>query len=905
MIGVAAGCAEGVNAGNWATDVASTDAGGFADVVSDRGGLGLDASGPGPEVRITSPGEGSRIAATTVEILGSSLGIPGVASVFVKAGPNTAQLATTTDGFKTWRIELPVPSGAFVVEAVAYDDRGLGSETPARVTLRGPEGTDTSTPTVRIESPTNSSTPLQTLVLVRGTATDDRGVVRMEVRRNDLLIIETPVATDDFFQHWSRLVPLLPGLWNELKFTAYDAAGNQGVANLRLQGRVDVDPTPPTVAIQVPSAGAQLNADTLAVRGIASDNVAVREVKVRYGVITDSSTTVFLDYVSATTQDAYASWSSTLPIVPGVLLVEARAIDINGLATSVTTTVTNSFLPLWSTEVEVPLRTNERAVRPMLSMDLDRTGVTQVINEDTQKAIKLLSLEPTPLLTNALDAIKTACGTDWRNDKQTPTYDCTLTTLGKTFGTNWVKSPEFALVRLLTMTPANVVVDGTSIEALKNVANNLNKFGLIGTFNNLLAQTLGLARTTEIVTTPNVMATLRNRWMASHPAVDTSTPGAVFLPIYLYDAMQDLAPMGARFGAIQNGHPGVLSSAPYSKVLDDTFRMHIVATSNLRWFEGLVADTGKDYMAALAGATDVLDFDFTKSSTFDILGLVAAPTVDLRLRIQENPAFIKACTGSACKANTYTSPYGTGYVWSTPQWQLENIIAYAANTQYGSRRYYNCFLSVLFCFADVSVGQGSDPAGWTIFSTALSIGSPPPAQFLWELINEVGQVAMHQQGAIPEGQANVEFTLSKIPVGLTADQIRLQVRGALQTQRSKLSDMLLGDYTRNNAALDAYLARGADGLRYFYYAARTDPRPATSTYPYTKPGFFSDEALASKVSTTGALGSGNTANEKVKLDPGARVLYIQGANLGVYRLSLNVPTDTNADITVRVARKMR
>jgi hypothetical protein len=866
-----------------------------------------------PAVAITAPAEGATLADARYRITGTASSLAGVAAVEVRVGPNAPLLAASTDGFARWSVEAPLPTGAFAIEAVAVDNTGRRSEMPARVNvLRTTLASDAVSPSVTITSPADGSTSLTALVLVQGTTMDDRGVARVEVRRNGVLLTERPVLTDDAFAHWARLVPLDPGALNLITVTAFDARGGSGSSSVRIQSRAEIDRSPPAVAITSHRDGDRVNADRVALTGTASDNSALREVKVRAGLRAPGAVEpAWGEWLVARSTDGFARWSADLPIPVGAVSVQARAIDAAGLATTATVALTNDFVPEWSQEVSYPLRLRDSDPTPTVTMSLDRAGVNEVINASIQRETELLRINPTALLTNALDAIKVACGTGWRADSANPNLDCSRTPLGQTFrgaDGRWQSSPEFALVRLLTMTPANVEVTGTSIAQLRGIADAL---GLGGGFSQILADTLRIARTREIVTTASVVTALRTRWMASHPNV----PADGTLPVTLFDAMNDLTPLGARFGPA-GGHPGVLDpgSPPRSAVFTPAFRMVILADSNLRWLDGLQLARGKDYMAMVVdtrGPTynDVLEFSFTDPARFDVQGITPAPTVDLRFRIQENPAFVPACTGSGCQANTSDAPRGTTYVWSTPRWQLEHIVGAASLTEYATLRNS---LSYVLGAARVSVGQGGQPAGWTEFFTLFGIGSPPPQQYVWELVNEVGQRALHRVnvgGAVStlaEGSANVAFTLSGVPVGLTADQIRAAVRPALQAQASTLSSRLLGDYSRNNGQLDLFYRRGADGAPYLFFAAMSDPRPMAG-YRYTRPGLYSAPTLdaAARVSRTDIAGSGDTAHEKLRVTPGETVLYAQDESGAVYRLRVVVMAGRESEITVGLSRRMR
>jgi len=912
LVPLLVGCAEALELSDaaWTPRDAAGDSP-RADAVADTSLPPLDPRAP--TVAITAPAEGATLADARYRITGTATSLSGVAAVEVRVGPNAPLLAASTDGFARWSVESPLPTGSFVIEAVAIDNTGRRSETPARVrVIRTTLASDAVSPSVTITSPADGTTSLTALALVQGTAADDRGVARMEVRRNGVVLDERPVLTDDAFAHWARLVPLEPGALNVITVVAFDARGGSGSSSVRIQSRAEIDRVPPAVTITSHRDGDRVNADRVSLAGTASDNSALREVKVRAGLrASGAAEPVWGEWLVARSADGFARWTAELPIPVGAVSVQARAIDAAGLAATATVALTNDFVPEWSQEVSYPLRLRDGDPTPTVSMSLDRAGVNEVINASIQRGTELLRINPTALLTNALDAIKVACGRDWRLDSANPNLDCSRTPLGQTFrgaDGRWQSSPEFALVRLLTMTPANVEVTGTSIAQLRGIADAL---GLGGGFSQILAETLRIPRNREIVTTASVVTALRTRWMASHP----NFPADGTLPVTLYDAMNDLTPLAARFGPA-GGHPGVLdpASPPRSAVFTPAFRMVIIADSNLRWLDGLQLARGKDYMATVVdtrGPTynDVLEFSFTDPSRFDVQGITPAPTVDLRFRIQENGAFVPACTGSGCQSNTPDAPRGTSYVWSTPRWQLEHIIGSAALTEYASLRNS---LSYVLGAARISVGQGGQPAGWTEFYTLFGIGSPPGHQYVWELVNEVGQRALHRVNVggsvstLAEGSANVAFTLSGVPVGLTADQIRAAVRPALQAQASTLSSRLLGDYSRNNGQLDLFYRRGADGAPYLFFAAAGDPRPMTG-YRYTRPGLYSAATLdaAARVSRTDIAGSGDTTHEKLRVTPGETTLYAQDESGAVYRLRVVVMAGRESEITVALSRRMR
>jgi hypothetical protein len=246
-------------------------------------------------------------------------------------------------------------------------------------------------------------------------------------------------------------------------------------------------------------------------------------------------------------------------------------------------------------------------------------------------------------------------------------------------------------------------------------------------------------------------------------------------------------------------------------------------------------------------------------------------------------------------------------IWATPSWQLEHTIIRAALNQYSARTFNKCYVSFGGCLARVAVGRGSNPPGWTEFDVAFNLGNPPKDQYLWELIGEVAQVALHRldnNTTIPEGQANVAFTLKDLSVGLTAETIRAAIRPYLQQQAALISARVLGDWRRNNADLDITWRRGDDGAPALRFAAPDDPRPSGAPYLHARPGFFHDEALLAKRSVT-TTGRGGAVYESLRLSAAETVVYVQDRQARVWRLRIVADTPDSAEISVYASRKLR
>lgn len=562
----------------------------------------------------------------------------------------------------------------------------------------------------------------------------------------------------------------------------------------------------------------------------------------------------------------------------------------------------------WGPVTELTLRV-PIADPPEVALDLDREAVTQLFG-DAAADIVLLSLDPIPLLESALDRIKSACGDDWRRDIPNPVFDCELTELGRSFrgrdGT-WRTSPELSLVSILTTTPANADVDGTSIETLALIADTI---GLGGGFGQILADSLEIGRTSEFLDTRAVAEGMRGGLLASHPAI----PQDGRIPITLEDALTDLRTLGERLGP-SGLHPGVIDpSVPtYGRVLADDFAMRASLVSNLRVLDGLDLDQGKDYIGLILDRTgptfdDEVEFDFTDPARFGVRGLVDDPRIDLRFGAEENDRFIEACggvaTGRDCRNNQPGSPVGTRTVWTTQPWELEHAIGLAGRYKYGGLQGQHCYLGC--SLVEIAIGRSQDPPGFARFNVLFSIGSPPEPQYAWELIDEVAQVRLHDGpgGVLAEGQGDVAFTLTDVPVGLTAEGIAEGIRPVLQAQNALMSDFLLGDFRKNSGPVDLYYRRSEDGQPTIYWVT---PDEIDRPWRYARTGLYADPELTVKRSALSLPGSPDTTHEKWRPPPGDSVVYAEDEGGRLFRLVVIAQdlSSADAELTVLLQQEIR
>jgi hypothetical protein len=568
-------------------------------------------------------------------------------------------------------------------------------------------------------------------------------------------------------------------------------------------------------------------------------------------------------------------------------------------------------------ETEVTLRVNDDNPPPLV-LDMGRDEVTELFG-DVASDIELLELDSIDLLVNTLDTIKFACGDDWQLDQEDPNHDCSQTSLGQSFGDgNWQTSAEFSMVRILTMTPANSVVTGTSLESVQGLTDFLELF--TGGFSEMMAGSLEIAETDEFLDTQSVATSLRQNLLATHPEV--APDGKI--TITLADALSDMGTLATRLGPVGD-HPGVLvpDYPTYGEVFGPDFQMSVVAESNLRVLDGVdLSGTdptsggggggggGKDYISVIVDTVgpsfdDEAEFDFTDPEKFGMTGLNPSPALDLRFAIYEHDGFVESCTSDvseACVNNAPNLPIGNGLVWTLDPWDLEYMVAWA-----GRQKYAGLHSVVTKAFTDVvKVGQDDNPGGWAVFNVPLGFFfDDPPAQFVWEMINEVAQHDLHYldpEGpeTFPEGEADVEFTLEDIPCGLTGAEAADAVRPFLQAQASDIAGYLLGNYKENSGPVDFYYRRADDGGTYLFWVASDDLLDGLP-YGWESPGFYADSSLSEKLSSTSISGVGDTAHEKLRIEPGETTVYATDDDGGVYKLRIVAPDDTS-EIIAYVSR---
>lgn len=535
----------------------------------------------------------------------------------------------------------------------------------------------------------------------------------------------------------------------------------------------------------------------------------------------------------------------------------------------------------------IPLSLPVEPAAPLV-LSMDRREVEELLGPIATD-IELLTLDPDVLLRSAVDTIRESCGIDWQNNKSDPDFDCSSTPLGATFGPDWQSTPEFAMVRLLTTTPANTDPRNTSLEGVANVANAL---GIGGGFSSILADTLERSTTDLAVGNDALIASIREGLLATHP--NTTEDGSV--PVTLHDALSDLATLDVTLGPAGD-HPGIVtpSATVFGEVLGPDFEMDVEVDSQLSVLDGIDLSEGKGYLV-LADASPPVSFDFLDPDTFQIRGLVDQPTVDLPLALYESPERAIPCTPDpACWNNLPGKPVNQGSVWSFDPWTIEALVADASRREHQGRVYSARYRFLFVVVVDIRIGDDA-PGGWIDYDVFLDIGDPPTPQYLWELLLEVAQANLREWDtyAFEEGLANPVFALTDVATGLSAVDTEAAVRERLQAQSDIIADALFGDYRENSDPVDLFFtadAAGSPALQFVTVGDWDDDGAVT----HQVPGFFTDEALTERVSVV------EGGRESWPVPVGESVVYVQDDAGRRYRLDVWSPEAGASTIEVAVS----
>ncbi len=475
--------------------------------------------------------------------------------------------------------------------------------------------------------------------------------------------------------------------------------------------------------------------------------------------------------------------------------------------------------------------------------------------------------------------------------------------------------------KLLNMTPANTVLDGTSLAPLLGVGKAV---GLAPAL--ILSDLVALDPNTNIITVELTTQAVLEDVIATHPnanwrrgPVDLAHPDGLYpvtpgsMPVSLYDVVNDFSELTTTFGPAyaypgkegSEDHPGFISGASPIVAATDDFAMTVRVNLNALPYKGVDLTTAS--VASINSTSSQIDgvFDFTSDKWLEIKGLVPELVIDeMTMAIHENSLFVAGGTAKD------PDQQGDSAAWNLPKFQFEHLIADVARrkaadipdrcTIYSPEGDVEMPLqAVHVCTGDNgNPDDGSEPSHWTTISVddSVLLDSPPPAPaYFWDILLEVAQVRLHD-GGLAEGEGNIAFTLRDIPAGITTAALEKQIRDNIQKNPSALAALaeLLNENT-DGAADFFYYVPGADAPKdqqgdWLFFISPDDIANNSSgdplrSYSYARPGFFRDPELADKASSLVAV-DGDTSHEKVQVSPGD-VLYIEDDVGSVFKIEVD------------------
>lgn len=280
---------------------------------------------PAANANLTGPHTGA-----VVDIKGAALVVGGtLGSVKVKIGTGVWQSAQVSGS--SWVLPGAVISeqGLVTIQAQATHSSANKSYIAMRkVNVALEQAPDVTPPSIAITSPaagaqlTTNNGPAATVV-VQGTASDDRGVTKVEI----LVDGASPVlaTTTNNFATWSKSISVPSGN-HAISARCYDEKGHMSEASLD----VSVDTTAPAISITSPMPGANIagtysKGAVIEVFGTASDNTSIDVVEVS---LNDSP--AYARAIPKAPGD-WSVWKATLNTnLPGTCVIKARATDTSG-----------------------------------------------------------------------------------------------------------------------------------------------------------------------------------------------------------------------------------------------------------------------------------------------------------------------------------------------------------------------------------------------------------------------------------------------------------------------------------------------------------------------------------------------------------------------------------------------
>jgi hypothetical protein len=462
---------------------------------------------------------------------------------------------------------------------------------------------------------------------------------------------------------------------------------------------------------------------------------------------------------------------------------------------------------------------------------------------------------------------------------------------------------------LLLMTPDSANLKGTAIAQLVDLA------PLLGVApQQVLADLFHIDVEDTFLDDQVVAKSILHNVISTHPAAKTrlgartkENPDGVYpvaegaLPVTLTDVVSDFATFSDRYGpSLINGHPGFVAGTTKANVLTKDFALTVRANANALPYKGVdLTDGTTASVSSLRSQIETL-FDFDDPNWLRVEGLVeGVPEIEsLTFRIVEDAKFLEG--------GLSPEGHGSSLAWLAPRWTLERVLIEAA---YGAFQGLDSHVAYTPPDREDPIFEATVQDGWQDITVKGGIGSPPQASYVWDMLVEIAQVRLHD-GGIPEGKANVEFTLHDVPLGTDTATLEQNIRDNLRKTPAALLGIAQEIIDNTDGAADFYYYRASPVNRaelsgdWLYFVndediEKGDAGEPVRDYTYRHPGFYADEGLTKKVSALVPL-DGDTAHEKVRLSDHPRVFVEDDAG-AVYALSNGIKPSPNR-ISLHVER---
>lgn len=650
-----------------------------------------------------------------------------------------------------------------------------------------------------------------------------------------------PVGTRSFV----IAVPLVADAANTLTVTLRDSRDNETTTTLE----VIQDSTPPVLSWVSPSGGTATTSDgVFTLEGEASDDRGVETIEVFDGE-------ALIAAVPVTNP-----WSAEVTLSVGMNDLRVEAVDIAGNRGELNAAILRQRVSR--------LRAADGTGSETL-LELDEAALRELLSPADQEELLLAEIELEPFLFEAVGAIRDPVSFGIDTDE-------------------W-SAAEFNFNRLLNLSTDTADLSGTSLEELSELALAI---GLPTP--RVLAELLDVEVDEPALSTELVVEVLIDNLISTHPNAIFDESGQPVLEITLFDALNDLRPLADRFGPVAaTGHPGIIAGSIEAEVFEAGFKLTARATSNLIGYEGYDASRlSKDYLFLLDG-DQVLELDIFDDETFSVVGLVDEPVVDVAIAINESPQFFSA--GTVQNANP--DPERPGFFFGSNQaqnldpWILERIVFDTVYLRF-VETYADQGYTASFSYDAGTIANAAEftwDRGWLVSQTAGNLGSPPAPQYVWDALIELAQVRLHD-GGLAEGDANARFNLTRVPVGVSADELIEALRPQLDEQQEELSELLLGGGAIAPATADFFYVGADDGGNGFLFFRH--PSDSDDDYNYINPGFFANSSLTNRLSSTSAQpGTDDEIHHKVRVNSGD-VFFIQDDEGDIFRVDV---VDANSE----------